>query len=105
MRAVANVTFIFDGLSGAQCGAAMPVVSDVLDDILRKAPGFAKCYPHGVYRYRNSLGVHNTIRIEADGLFVIMHDGRCFGRHPLIEYLHSALLPLFPDARFETFDA
>ena len=103
MRTVCSVKFSFDDLAGAHFDAEPPVVSALLDDLLRRAPDFAQCRHHGVYNYNNTLGVFNTIRIQRDGLFVIMHDGKCFDTHPLIEYLTTTLADSFRDIQFDAY--
>ena len=100
MRKVCEIAFTFDGLASAEFDAITPCISRTLDDLLRGAPSFARCLHHGIYNYKCSLGSFNTIRIQKSGLFIIMHDGKCFDSHPLIAYLKSELISLFPDAQF-----
>jgi hypothetical protein len=105
MRKVCDITFEFDDLTGAEYDAQTPRVSQTLDAVLRGAPSFVRSPHHGIYNYECSLGACNTIRIENTGLFVIMHDGECFDRHPLLVYLEAKLPTLFPSVRFHSYSS
>ena len=100
MRQVSNITFTFEELATAEFNALEPLASPLLDNLLRNAPGFAKNPHHGIYNYDNTLGVHNLISVQENGLFVIMHDGLAFERHPLIAYLETVLPKHFSDIEF-----
>jgi hypothetical protein len=101
MREICSVTFECADLLGAEFDAQSPNASRTLDTLLRTAPSFVRCPHHGIYNYASSLGAYNTIRIEKTGLFVIMHDGKCFGQHALLVHLEATLSALFPNVQFD----